>query len=64
MITKEQANELVRLSKPLMKWIKDNYHPHCQVTVCNDGVELSEGLFRSERIDNTDDPVDSGDLLL
>lgn len=42
-LTKEQRTELERASKPLMKFLAENFHPHVKVIVENDRAELLEG---------------------
>jgi hypothetical protein len=41
-LTPEQFAELLEASKPLMKWISDNCHPHCFALVDYCRVTLSE----------------------
>lgn len=43
-VTEEQRQSLLEASKPLIKWLNDNCHPHCQATVDCDTVVLTEGL--------------------
>lgn len=45
-LTKEQAAGMLEAAKPLMKWLSDNCHPHCEATVEADSVELKEGVAR------------------
>jgi hypothetical protein len=50
-ITPQQQNEMLAAAKPLIKWMNDNCHPHCEATVSQDRVELLEGVatqFTSE----------------
>jgi len=44
MITKKQMDELLEASKPLIKWLNNNCHPHCSVIVDCSTAELVEGL--------------------
>ena len=34
-----------KLSRPLIKFLCDNYHPHTQITIDCNHAELSEGLI-------------------
>jgi len=43
-ITKDQGDELLEVSKPLIKWLNENCHPHVIALVEPDRVELVEGL--------------------
>jgi len=43
-LTKEQRDELLKASKPLIAWLNENCHPHCTAMVENDRVELLEGV--------------------
>lgn len=43
-LTPEQFNSLLEASKPLMKWMSENCHPHCTACVDQNTVELSEGI--------------------
>lgn len=43
-LTEEQRNALLEAAKPLMQWMKDNCHPHCQVQVESDRACLVEGI--------------------
>lgn len=41
-ITPAQQAELLELSKPLMKWLNEAFHPHMLVIVEPDSVSLHE----------------------
>ena len=41
-ITKEQEEQLEVASKPLMKFLAENFHPHVKVIVESDRAELLE----------------------
>lgn len=43
-LTKEQADELLERAKPLIKWLNDNCHPHCQIEITPSGVSLTEAI--------------------
>lgn len=45
-LTKEQQQELLEASRPLLKWINDNCHPHCTINITQDTVELVETVSR------------------
>lgn len=42
--TKAQIEELEKLSKPLMEWLRKNGHPHVTAIVTASGTEVLEGL--------------------
>lgn len=41
-LTKEQQKEFSELSKPLMKFLNNNFHPHITVIVTPTSAELLE----------------------
>lgn len=43
-LTKEKTDEMLEAAKPLIKWLNENTHPHCQCFVDNAGVALLEGV--------------------
>ena len=44
MRTKEELrSELIDLSKPLIEWLNNNYHPHVKLIIDTNGFELLEG---------------------
>ena len=43
-LNKEQLAELLEASKPLIKWLNENCHPHCSAMVDCSKVELVEGI--------------------
>jgi hypothetical protein len=45
-LTKEMTKTMLEAAKPLMKWLSDNCHPHCEAHVEVDSVELKEGVAR------------------
>jgi len=40
-----KSKELEELSRPLIKWLCDNYHPHVTVIITPTSAELSEGIL-------------------
>ena len=40
----DQKDEFEALSRPLIKWINDNMHPHAHITITSNHVELAEGV--------------------
>lgn len=42
-------DKLLEVSKPLIKYLNDNYHPHVQATVTPTGVTLMEGIMSNQR---------------
>ncbi len=45
-IGNEKAEEMLNAAKPLMKWLSENTHPHCEVKVTSTDAELLEGVAR------------------
>ncbi len=43
-LTKEQIDQMHEAAKPLLEWINENCHPHCEIHVCPGSVELVEGV--------------------
>ena len=45
-LNEKQRAELLESSKPLIKWLNDNCHPHCTAIVGPGDVELLESVGR------------------
>lgn len=43
-ITPEQSAELLEAAKPLIKWLNENCHPHCEARVGCVTVDLAESI--------------------
>ncbi len=43
-ITEAQRAEMLAAAKPLIKWLNENCHPHCEATVDQNTVVLTEGV--------------------
>jgi len=43
-ITIEKAAEMLEASKPLIKWLNENCHPHVKAIVTSVDIELMEGM--------------------
>lgn len=43
-LTKKQIEEFEGISKPMIKWLNDNCHPHVTIIVDNSSSELVEGI--------------------
>lgn len=43
-ITPEQKTQLMEAAHPLVRWMKENCHPHCIAHVDQDSVALFEGI--------------------
>jgi hypothetical protein len=39
-MTPEKLTELKELSTPLVKWLNDNFNPHCEIRITDDRVQL------------------------
>ena len=50
-LTKEQSEEFKEASKPLVKWLNENCHPHVTVIVTPGRAELSEGICSRPIVD-------------
>ena len=50
-ITKEQNDEMLEAAKPLMKWLNENCHPHCTISIDQKTIKLVEDIA----FNNTDE---------
>lgn len=39
-MTQEKLAELKELATPLVKWLNENFNPHCEIRITNDGVQV------------------------
>jgi len=44
--TKEQRAEFEKVTRPVIKWLNDNCHPHITVIIDVSSAELHEGVCR------------------
>ena len=42
MNTQEKLTELKELSTPLVKWLNENFHPHTEIRITDDVVQVLE----------------------
>ena len=42
--TEEQRAEFEKLTRPIIKWLNDNCHPHCSIHIDTGRAELVEGV--------------------
>lgn len=47
---KERNDELEKLTRPLMEWLCENYHPHVMITVTSTSAQLFEGVLSTGQI--------------
>lgn len=45
-LQEHQMEQMLELSKPLIKWLNENCHPHCEIKIQSDSVEILEGFAR------------------
>lgn len=50
-LTKEQCDQMLDAAKPLIRWLNENCHPHCEATVTTTTVELVEGIAKAALAD-------------
>jgi len=50
-LTKEQIEELKEASKPLMKFLAENFHPHVKVIVDSTDAEFVEASARIKNLE-------------
>ena len=43
-VTEEQRDKMLEVAKPLIKWMNENCHPHCECIVDMTMVRLVEGI--------------------
>jgi len=46
-LNEKQFKELLEVSKPLIKWLNENCHPHCSALVDCTRVELVESVAQN-----------------
>lgn len=66
-LTTTQQAELLEAAKPLIRWLNENGHPHCEARVDQCDVELFEGiaLARTEEfVDGRREAVDDVEAKL
>lgn len=44
-ITETQKEEFEKITRPLIKWLNDNYHPYVTVIANGSHAELTEGVY-------------------
>ena len=50
METEQKINQLTEASKPLIKHLAENFHPHVKAIVTNTGVEVLEGCLSNQNV--------------
>lgn len=45
-LTKEQRSEFEKITKPLIKYLAENYHPHIKIIVDYSSAEILESSSR------------------
>ena len=43
----EKQKEFKELTDKIIKFLNDNYHPHCKIIITTDSAELVEGIVCS-----------------
>ena len=43
-ITEEQRQSMLEAAKPLIAWMNENCHPHCEMVVDCNTIKLTEGI--------------------
>jgi hypothetical protein len=43
-LTKEQTAELEELAKPVVRWLRDNGHPMCEVVIGQQHLTVNESI--------------------
>ena len=54
-LSEAKSKEMLEASKPLMKWMSENCHPHCTAIVDVNSVELVEGIATVRTVEFTKD---------
>lgn len=49
-MTQEQTKQFEELSRPLMKWLCENFHPHVVVIIEPTSASMHEGLCSTGQI--------------
>lgn len=47
-LNENQRKEMLEKAKPLIKWMVDNCHPHCECIVNQTDITLVEGVARNQ----------------
>jgi len=42
-MTEEKRKEFEEITKPIMKWLNDNFHPHAQINITTTHCEMLFG---------------------
>lgn len=42
---KQKQEELTELARPLNEWLQNNFTPHHQIIIRNDGAEVVQGVI-------------------
>lgn len=45
-LTRDQTESLKQAAQPLIDWMNDNCHPHCEAHVDQTSVEIVEGVAK------------------
>ena len=48
-LTEEQKKDFEKVSKPLIKFLAENFHPHVTAIVINNRAEILEGFASIEK---------------
>lgn len=48
-LSNEQIEDMSQAALPLMRWLRENCHPHCKAIVDSEHAELLEGLATARR---------------
>ena len=54
-IKEQKAKEFKDLAIPLIKYLRDNYHPHVTIIITNSNAELLEGQISTGEISNLEE---------
>lgn len=44
-LSKEKMEEFEKLTRPVIKFLNDNFHPHVEVIISPSSAEILEGVF-------------------
>jgi hypothetical protein len=48
-LSNEQIEDMREAALPLMRWLRENCHPHCKAIVDSEHIELMEGIATARR---------------
>ena len=48
----KDIEKMTELGKPLIKWLNENFHPHCSIVITPTSIELIECVMKNPNIED------------